>query len=63
MLIFSGYTNETCIVDVDECEEFQPCLHNGVCSNNVGSYHCQCPEGYEGQDCEVRVSRGIIIEL
>ncbi|XP_017555305.1 C-type lectin domain family 14 member A [Pygocentrus nattereri] len=34
-------------VDVDECEQFQPCKH---CSNTVGSYICKCPDGTEGTD-------------
>ena len=54
--IFSGYTNETCVVDLDECLELTPCLHNGECENSDGSYSCKCPEGYEGKNCEVRVS-------
>ena len=53
----SGYTNETCVVDVDECEEIKPCLHGGTCTNKIGDYECACPSGYQGKDCEIRVSR------
>jgi len=37
-----------CIIqsDYDECEqELSPC-HNGTCVNQIGSYRCDCPEGY-----------------
>ena len=31
----------------DACNE---CSLNAICSNNVGSYTCECFEGYEGRD-------------
>ena len=49
--------NETCVVDVDECVEIEPCLHDGTCTNTIGDYECSCPSGYQGKDCEIRVSR------
>lgn len=53
-------------IDMDECraecyEETQrlsdichKCHENSFCTNNVGSYHCQCNDGYEGDgyNCE-----------
>ncbi|KAK6293581.1 hypothetical protein J4Q44_G00359070 [Coregonus suidteri] len=34
--------------DVDECQELtMPCDSVGQCVNNMGSYHCICPQGYQ----------------
>ena len=37
-------------LDVDECEneESNDCSHNADCTNNIGSYTCQCRVGYTG---------------
>jgi hypothetical protein len=40
----------TCFIDKNECEE-SPCLHNGTCINNEGSYKCDCTVGWMGKDC------------
>uniref|UniRef100_A0A3Q2P162 Slit homolog 3 (Drosophila) n=1 Tax=Fundulus heteroclitus TaxID=8078 RepID=A0A3Q2P162_FUNHE len=34
-----------------------PCRNNGTCvSNAAGSYHCTCPYGFKGQDCEIAMN-------
>uniref|UniRef100_A0A4W5NEY9 Slit homolog 3 (Drosophila) n=1 Tax=Hucho hucho TaxID=62062 RepID=A0A4W5NEY9_9TELE len=34
-----------------------PCLNNGTCASDVsGSYHCTCPFGYKGQNCEIAIN-------
>ncbi|KAM9514069.1 LOW QUALITY PROTEIN: slit homolog 3 protein-like [Salvelinus alpinus] len=34
-----------------------PCLNNGTCASDVsGSYHCTCPIGYKGQNCEIAIN-------
>ncbi|XP_030621453.1 slit homolog 3 protein [Chanos chanos] len=34
-----------------------PCQNNGTCvSDATGSYHCSCPFGYKGRNCEVAVN-------
>ena len=43
--------NFLCISDIDECDS-EPCQHGGVCTNLVDSYSCDCPNGYDGDDCE-----------
>ena len=37
--------------DIDECQG-SPCLNNGVCSDQIGSFSCQCPAGFSGGTCE-----------
>lgn len=37
--------------DADECEK-EPCLNNGTCFNNLGSYECDCVPGWHGNNCE-----------
>lgn len=41
-----------CALDVNECTTYFPCLNNGTCVNNEGSYHCNCTLGWQGSDCE-----------
>ncbi|MEQ2291148.1 Slit 3 protein, partial [Ameca splendens] len=34
-----------------------PCRNNGTCvSNAAGSYHCTCPYGFKGPDCEIAMN-------
>ena len=35
-------------LDIDECIESHGCHSDAVCTNSVGSYHCQCETGYNG---------------
>lgn len=34
-------------LDVDECET-NPCAAAGICTNAVGSFECECLDGYSG---------------
>ena len=37
------------IVDINECKcSPYPCIANTVCINSVGSYDCQCADGFTG---------------
>ena len=37
------------IIDVDECaDETDNCHDNATCTNNDGSYECECNVGYTG---------------
>lgn len=35
------------ILDVDECLD-HPCHQNGTCINTIGSFDCECKEGFMG---------------
>ena len=36
------------ISDIDECEGPSPCDENAQCTNTIGSFTCDCNEGYSG---------------
>ena len=46
--LFFSYT---CFLELDACFS-NPCQNNGVCSGNLSSYSCRCPNGFKGQNCE-----------
>ena len=39
--------------DVNECDS-DPCQNEGQCVNTLGGYHCVCPQGLLGTNCELR---------
>lgn len=47
--------------DVNECNN-SPCLHNGTCINNNGSYGCICAEGWEDKTCDTDVNECLEIQ-
>ena len=42
-----------CYVDVNECLNLDACLNGGTCRNLIGSYRCECPQGWSGDKCEL----------
>ena len=40
-----GYSGDPC-VPVDLCGD-SPCQNGGVCSSNLTSFTCSCPQGYQ----------------
>ncbi|XP_056270868.1 sushi, nidogen and EGF-like domain-containing protein 1 isoform X4 [Pseudoliparis swirei] len=41
--------------EINECLS-QPCLNGGKCRNQVGSYQCECVDGYSGNRCQKGVN-------
>ncbi|KAL2304168.1 hypothetical protein Nmel_012910, partial [Mimus melanotis] len=39
-------------VDGDQCNP-NPCQNGAVCKDEINSYVCWCPAGYEGKNCEI----------
>jgi hypothetical protein len=37
--------------DINDCMP-NPCQNNGVCSDRINNYTCQCAAGYDGNNCE-----------
>lgn len=44
------------IVDIDECVMMPHLCRNGRCKNTIGSFHCECADGYilngDAQHCK-----------
>ena len=36
------------LLDLNECEGPSPCDGNAQCTNTIGSFSCDCNEGYSG---------------
>ena len=55
---------DTSCTDIDECAEaVNPCQNGAACSESksdgsiaIGDYHCECPDGFRGQNCETTTS-------
>ena len=45
--------NINVFTDIDECIDVNntPCLNGGQCTNTVGSYTCDCANGYTSENC------------
>ncbi|XP_019639762.1 PREDICTED: fibropellin-1-like [Branchiostoma belcheri] len=45
------YDDGTSASDIDECAS-NPCQNDGTCQDGLDSYHCHCPIGYGGDNCQ-----------
>ncbi len=51
------------IVDINECDS-DPCLNSGQCQNLLAAFHCECPVGWTGVQCEAGKSKSqLTLEL
>ncbi|KAM3911454.1 coagulation factor IX [Leptodactylus fuscus] len=41
-------------IDGDQCIS-NPCLHGGICKDDVSAYVCWCQQGYRGKNCELEL--------
>uniref|UniRef100_A0A674EYA6 Delta-like protein n=1 Tax=Salmo trutta TaxID=8032 RepID=A0A674EYA6_SALTR len=49
----TNFGGQLCDKDLNTCGTFQPCQNTGTCSNTgPDKYHCACPDGYSGINCE-----------
>ncbi|NWR98111.1 FA9 factor, partial [Motacilla alba] len=46
------FENEEKTVNGDQCNP-NPCKNGAVCKDEINSYVCWCPAGYEGKNCEI----------
>ena len=55
----TGFRGLECAVNIDECAEFGtlarvgPCQNGGRCNDTLGDYHCTCPAGFCGKNCQM----------
>lgn len=54
-------TGNLCQYNIDECKD-DPCQNGGLCFDELGSYYCKCPPGYEGKLCVI-IFLSILINL
>ena len=48
VILSSFFMSSICyFLDIDECLN-NPCHHNASCTDNEGSFHCQCNVGFSG---------------
>jgi len=40
------------ILQVDDCQS-SPCHHGGTCVDQAGGHKCQCPQLWNGLNCEI----------
>ena len=45
---------DNCTIDIDECET-NPCQNEGVCTDLINNFHCECQLGFTGTQCEINI--------
>ena len=48
-------------IDIDECSEANEICVNGICTNYIGSFLCNCTNGFEGQNCNIAIGKSILL--
>ncbi len=54
----TGYTDRLCTMDIDECTIGTYCITDNTvsCDNTIGSYTCNCVNGYNGNNCQNNIN-------
>ncbi|CAH8486153.1 unnamed protein product [Schistosoma rodhaini] len=47
-----GFTGPQCREQLNECTGQHSCMNDGICLDVIGNYHCLCPVGRYGMNCE-----------
>ncbi|XP_018648078.1 notch [Schistosoma mansoni] len=47
-----GFTGPQCREQLNECTGQHSCMNDGICLDVIGNYHCLCPVGRHGMNCE-----------
>ncbi|XP_076090392.1 protein serrate-like [Mytilus galloprovincialis] len=48
-----GWSGFQCNTDLNECHLKADICNSGTCTNTPGSYHCTCPFGTYGKECDI----------
>lgn len=58
-----GLSMDPCILDVDEChnDTLHNCHVDATCNDTVGSFICECNEGYQGNgvECQSEITTSV----
>ncbi|KAL3877080.1 hypothetical protein ACJMK2_034835 [Sinanodonta woodiana] len=49
------FSNNICYAK-DYCEDGNPCMNGGACVSQTIGYHCNCPVGYTGLNCQTNIN-------
>lgn len=49
------YPGLNCEENINECET-NPCRNGAECVDGVNKYTCLCPEGFEGDRCQININ-------
>jgi len=49
----TGFTGDNCNDNINECTSLElPCSNNGNCTDEIGTFECECFGGFQGDRCE-----------
>ena len=52
---YIGSTEYILFLEKNECDS-NPCVNNGICQDEIGSYLCDCSRAWTGINCEIGTS-------